>query len=198
VKSRSQIEGRLKKLRMRYAQKHVDQTQQRCFRNCEFNLEHKPALLQYKAMPTELELAPRHQQTTLVIHEEGHSVHLCMYGAKDASTWPGDTCEDDDKARHCPMFKPRINLQQARSDFMEKMFDDEYVFNNYRDVATLQWVLGERVHTMGLSLWERFWFWLKIKFWKPIAPLPNLPEASLPIDLWYDPSTNDPPAPPRS
>ena len=193
MKTRAQVESRLKKLRSRYAHKHVEATQQRCYKNCVYNEEHAPAQLEYKApLETEYERAPRMQQTLMVVSHD-QAIHLCMYGADKPGTWPGDTCDTDDKARRCPLFKPRVTLEDARKEFLEKLADDEYVFNNYRDMATLQWVLGERVHDVPLTLFERFWFWLKGKLWKPIPALPQLPPPELTADLWYD-QKNDPPA----
>ena len=194
MKTRDQIESRLKKLRMRYVHKHVEATQQRCFNNCTFNQIHTPKPLHYGPVATEYELSPR-LQTTLIVLNEDRTVHLCMYGVQDKATWSGDTCDTDDKAKCCPMFKPRVTLEQARADFMNKLSDDEYVFDNFRDVATLQWVLGERVHEVPLTLFERFLFWLKVKFWKPAPALPQISDPELASDLWYD-KTNDSSAPP--
>lgn len=194
MKTRSEVESRLKKLRVRYAHKYVEATQQRCFNNCVFNHEHVPQPVDYgHSLETEMERAPRLQKTLVVIGDS-KTVHLCMYGANDAGTWPGDTCDTDDKAKRCPMFKPRVSLEQARTGFLEKLSDDEYVFDNFRDMATLQWVLGERVHDVPLTFFERLVFWLKIKFWKPIPALPQLPSSDLPAELWYDPKDDSPPA----
>jgi hypothetical protein len=184
VKTRSEVESRLKKLRTRYARKYMEQTQKRCHSNCVFNMEHAPNKLTYKQdLETEFEVAPRVQKTHIVIGEE-KSIHLCMYGAENTSTWPGDICDDDDKARRCPMFKPLVTVEQAKIAFQETLCNDEYVFDHYRDVATLQWVLNERVHTMDYTLFERIWFWFKIKFWKSEPALPQLPSPELTSELW--------------
>jgi hypothetical protein len=170
----------------------VEATQQRCFNNCVYNEIHSTNRLDYTPqIETEFETAPRNQRT-LMIFGEDKPVHLCMYGANNPATWEGNTCDVyDDKSKHCPMFQPRVNIEQARNEFIGKLSDDEYVFNNFRDVATLQWVLGERVHDVPLTLFERFWFWFKAKLWKPVPALPPLPLSDLPAELWYGP--NDPP-----
>jgi hypothetical protein len=192
VKTQPQVEARLKKLRSRYAHKHMESTQQRCYKNCMFNEEHTPAQLDYKPLETEEELAPRMQKTLVVIGMD-RSVHLCMYGSDKSGTWQGDTCDSDDKAKRCPLFKPRVTIEQAREGFLSSLEDDEYVFDNFRDVATLQWVLGERVHEVPLTLVERFWFWLKTKLWRPIPALPQLPAPELTASLWYDQKDDSPP-----
>ncbi len=178
----------------RYAHKHVDSSQKRCFHNCTYNYEHRgTARLSNDRSPPDLEISPRRQVTLMVVREE-KSVHLCMYGSKNPEDWPGDICETDEKARGCSWFEPRVNIKQAREEFMDKLQDDEYVFNAYRDVATLQWVLGERVHTMGLSFLDRFFFWFKGLFHKPDPLVPQLP-AHLPEDIWSDKPDDSPPAP---
>lgn len=136
-------------------------------------------------MDTQFEIAPR-KQVTLILLKDESSVHLCMYGAENPSSWTGDVCESDQVARACAMFKPRVGLDEARASFLESLVDDEFTFNNYRDVATLQWVLGERVHEYPISVWERFLFWIRKTFWRPSPP--NLPSSHFrPEDLWYDP-----------
>jgi hypothetical protein len=183
MKSRTEIEARLRKLRTRYAHKYVDSSQRRCFRNCVYNHVHVPTQVDRSVLDIEYEMAPR-KQTTLIVRDESSSIHLCMYGSDNPATWPGSICDSDDIAKRCPWFKPRVAHTQARQEFLDKLADDEYVFDNYRDVATLQWVLGERIHERGLSLWEKFWFWLKAVLWKPIKPLPPAAPSVLPEDLW--------------
>jgi len=197
VKTYSEVQSRLKKLRNRYAHKYVEKTQKRCHKNCSFNLEHAPKQLPYSnSVSTEFEIAPRIQQTQILI-SENKSIHLCMYGAKDTSTWPGDICDSDDKARQCPMFLPLVSIEQAKNDFLEKLSDDEYVFDNYRDVATLQWVLNERVYEIRLTLIERFWFWFKFHFHKSDRLLPMNSELPISVselssELWGDSKYEDP------
>jgi len=184
VKTKDEIERRLTKLRTRYAHKHVDLSQQRKHLNCVYNHAHKPNG-NPKNLDTELEIAPRKQVTLLVIQDE-QPIHLCMYGSDDPASWPGNICDDDAISRSCKMFQPKVSLDQARQEFIDKLSDDEYVFNNYRDMATLQWVLGKRVHEVPLTLWERFVFWFKSKLFKPQVPVAILPPADLPSDIWQD------------
>ena len=176
MKTKTQIESRLQKLRIRYAHKHIEATQSRCFKNCKYNIEHTPKKLNYRRIETEMELAPRIQRTYLVIEDNNPTVHLCMYGAENAAKWLGETCDEDEKAKKCLMFKPIVSIEQAKSEFLEKLADDEYVFDNYRDIATLQWVLGKRIYDTPLTFFERFMFWLKTRFWK--SETPRLPESS--------------------
>jgi len=109
-------------------------------------------------------------------------------------------CDHDDIAKSCKMFNPLVSIEQAREEFLEKLSDDEYVFNNYRDMATLQWVIGQRVHEVPLTAWERFVFWLKAKLFKPEPRIEALPAAEIPSDIWDQSSkvSNAPPQTPGS
>jgi hypothetical protein len=88
------------------------------------------------------------------------------------------------------MFKPRVGIENSKKEFLELLGNDEYVFDNYRDVATLQWVLGERVHERALNWFERLILWFRFSFIKVLKPTPRLPESSLPEDLWNDSPPN--------
>lgn len=188
MKTRDDVERRLKKLRTRYAHRHVQRSQERRPGNCVYNEEHAPRKLE-PSVPVEHQMAPR-SQVTLVVLNEDRPVRLCMYGA-ESGKWPGNICDSDGVARSCPMFKPRTSVEEARHGFMEGLADDEHVFNNYRDMATLQWVLGERVHGWPLSWWERLWLFVMGFFARTAKPLPRGPEHTI-EGLWDD----DPPAAP--
>jgi len=189
VKTQEEIEKRLRKLRERYARKYVDASQQRAHANCVFNHRHDPPPSSTAAAPRDedLPMVPR-RHVTLVVLRDDSAVHLCMYGAEDPARWAGDVCDDDATARSCKLFKPSVDMDQAKSEFLDLMADDEYVFDNYRDVATLQWVLGERVHGMPLSWIERLGFWFRSKLSKPSKQTPLLPQGDLPGDLWDSPA----------
>jgi hypothetical protein len=100
-----------------------------------------------------------------------------MYGADDPMNWPGDVC-DDDVAKRCKWFKPKKSAKEAHDEFMELLVDDEWVYENHRDVAALQWVLdnkGHRVSRRFLSVWERIWLWFVVCFTFVKKPAPSLP-----------------------
>ncbi len=189
MKTKEEIEKRLRKLRVRYANKHVLASQQRTFTNCVHNREHTPSpTRQARPAGRDLPMVPR-RQVTLVVLQDDVPVHLCMFGADDPSKWRGDVCDNDSISRSCKLFQPSCSLEEAKEEFMGLMADDEYVFTNFRDVATLQWVLGERVHSIPLTLAERIGLWARSLFVRtpPALPAPATPD--LPSDLWSE--TND-------
>ena len=153
---------------------HVGKSQARCHRNCQYNVEHSPEAQGRDPNVVELSLAPREVTTTLVL-ERDEAVRLCMYGAEDPGQWPGDVCDDDDTARRCKWFKPKMAADAAQAEFEGLLADDEWVYENHRDMAALQWALGDRIHKHGLSLWERLWLFVFSFFARTPKPAPPLP-----------------------
>jgi hypothetical protein len=105
-----------------------------------------------------------------------------MYGSNDPKKWTGLTCDSDNIAKSCSMFKPKVDSDTARDEFFKLVSNDEYVFNNQRDVATLQWVLGLRIYDIKLSIVERFMLWIVCMFSrvnKPKFLLEDIPNDSI-------------------
>lgn len=188
MKTKEEIKKRLRKLRERYARKYIESSQQRIHINCVHNHEHLPSPIPTTPVvrsQQDRKMAPSHSVSLVVIQEE-RPIFLCMYGSDDPSKWGGTICDNNDISRSCKTFKPILNLEQAKQEFLESMVDDEYVFNNYRDVATLQWVLGERVHNFPLTLFEQFKFWIQSKIFKTPKRSEKLLSSDSVTDLWDD------------
>lgn len=189
MKKREDIEKRLLKLRRRYAHKYIQESQIRRPCNCIYNLEHTSDLVyRNQSFSREEEMIPNIQSTIIIMREDKPKIGLCMYGAKNPESWPGKICDSDDVAQSCPLFTPSVSVAQSKEEFLAKLADDEFVFDKYRDVATLQWVLGERVHVKQLSPWDRFTFWFLQTFVRVLRPIPVLPPEDLPVDIWDDPA----------
>lgn len=186
MKSKEAISKRLNRLRLRYAKQYIKQSQERCHTNCVFNHEQAPLnKLQYKKTPETFEssLSPRRNVTLLVLQEHD-SVHFCTYGSEDPSTWNGLICDDDSISRSCKVFRPKVTSKEAREEFIRLLSDDAFVLEHYRDIATLQWVLENRIHEENLSILDRIALWWTTSRSKPQAVVPQLPESTIPDDLW--------------
>jgi len=133
-------------------------------------------------------LAPRQSKTLVVLQEES-PIYLCLLGSEDSATWSGDIC-DDTVAASCKHFNPRIPAEDVVEEFKELLKDDRYVYDNYLDIATLQWVLGDRIFQYDLSWFGRFVMWIKIKLIRVQPPAPQLSDPGLPSDLWDDTTKN--------
>ena len=185
MKTRSDIENRLKSLRVKYAKRYVKKSQERLHTNCSYNMVHAPRTAYKSDKTVDLPMVPK-RQVTLVVVQPDAPVRLCMYGCEDPSTWSGNVCDDDSVSRSCPMFKPLQSLQSARAEYMEKLSDDEWVFDNHKDMVALQWALSDRLHKMQLSVLERLILWFQVFFFRKAKPVRQLPEPPIPEDLWED------------
>jgi hypothetical protein len=84
------------------------------------------------------------------------------------------------------MFTPRVNPAQANSEFNSILSDDASVLKAYPDVAALQWVISERVHSYPVSLFSAIVTWVLSLFMSRRRSLPE-PDEDPPEDLWADP-----------
>ncbi len=188
MRSQSDIDRRLRSLRVKYAKRYIARSQARVHTNCVFNAEHTPRNFiksDKSDKSEELKLVPRRQVTLVVLRPE-LPIRLCMYGSQDMENWPGIVCDSDDVAKSCPMFKSKQSLDDSRAEFMEKLSDDEWVFDNHKDMAALQWVLNDRLHKMDLKWWELLYLWFHSIVLRRSKPIPQLTEPNIPTDLWDD------------
>ena len=185
MKTHSDIENRLQHLRLRYTQKYVSKSQERCYLNCRFNYKQVPRGTYQKNKSSSVPMASRRNVTLVVIQPE-KPIHICMYGSDDPANWPGSICDSDDVAKKCSWFNPLKNANDARAEFDAKLADDEYIFENHRDIATLQWVLGDglRVHKMKMPWWMSILLWFRIRRVKVLPPAPQDQEPAISSDLW--------------
>ena len=191
MKSQEETRRRLEKLRARYCRKYCAEVREKKPQNCRFNHEHAPSPRKPE-IPTEVEIAPR-VITSLVVIQPDFPIRLCMYGSSDPATWNGDLCDCDEVAQKCKLFQSRLAESAMASQFDLLMADDEYVYANYKDVAALQWVLGERVHAIPLSWWDRMLTWMDAVLRRASKPR-KLPEAQsdIPGDMWQDADSENP------
>lgn len=184
MKTEVEVGKRLYKLRQRYKHKYVQSKTGHAHRNCRHNYEHSPsARLEYgpRHPPEDGRFAARRQQTLVVIQPE-IPARICTYGS-DRAEWNGDICDTDDKSSTCPYFSSRMTVAQAEAEFDELLKDDAFVFDNYRDIAALQWVIDKRVVAMAPPLWDRFKAWL-VRVFLPVRELPEPKVEEIPKGLW--------------
>jgi hypothetical protein len=200
MKTQSEIEKRLQKLRRRYRQKYVQERTGRHHENCVHNYEHAPRGEFKYSRSVDVDLAPRKQTTLMVIQPE-QPVRICTYGST-GNDWNGDVCDSDEKSSGCPWFKAKRTVDEVGPEFDAMMSDVEFVFDAYRDMATLQWVLDirgpEDVPDEPPSLWKRLLSWIVSRAGEPrrpprLSPIeePVEPEAEIPKGLW-DADPKDP------
>lgn len=211
MKSEEEVLRRLKKLRGRYARQYLKRSQDRLHLNCVHNREHvgtrafpdpaddgSPMRIRGGEEVEGLVAPDRHVRfgktvSLVVLREEPSPVRLCMYGSSDPASWAGEVCDSDEKAASCPMFAPSVRREEAMAAFEELMRDDDHVYENYKDLAALQWVLGDRVHRHRPGLLERLLNWFAVRRAPVPAPAPALPEPTdrEMEDIWKDDPAED-------
>ncbi len=99
-----------------------------------------------------------------------------MYGADSPATWSGDVCDSDGRSCCCDHFVPLKTVAEATDEFMSSLLDDKFIYDNFRDLAALQWALGDRRPV--LPLWRRLVKAVLGRFYDVPAPLlPGISEA---------------------
>jgi hypothetical protein len=191
VKSKNVIERRLRTLRLRYLKKYIAISQDKIPQNCIYNIIHSPVerpnISQFKELDYD-EMAACHNATLIVIQPD-LLIHICTYGSERPDLWNGEICDTDITSKGCKHFQPRIMAEEAKKEFLSKLSDDEYVYDNYPDIATLQWVLEDRVYKYDLSWWEKILVWFGIKQLKEKLNQINLHEDEENDDITSDTGT---------
>ncbi len=206
MKTQDEVEKRLRKLLTRYRDRYVHEKTDRVYHNCVHNYEHKSKPLPYSVSDRpDTGMTPARKVLPVLSPEP--TIHICMYGSKSGE-WNGDVCDAlDVRAPDCPWFKRRTGEQEAGEQFDGLMSNVRYVFDNYRDVAALQWVLDIRDPAEiqepepELPLWKRIvrWFASALSGEPPVPQLPppsdeepaTEPKPEVPKGLW-DADSQDP------
>jgi hypothetical protein len=88
------------------------------------------------------------------------TIGLCMYGAADPQTWPGNLCEDEIDAQRCPLFKPHQSKNEIAEEYIRQLGDLDWVRDNLPRVYELLWVTGSNLQLYRMPWWVRLWWWL--------------------------------------
>lgn len=171
MKSEQEVIKRMRKIRFGYAKKHALVAHVRAHRNCQYNKLHVPdvKLIRKYNQNTEEIIAPKKSVSLVIVNDE-RSIHLCMYGSDDCTEWSGDICDDDAIARSCKLFKPKVPANDLKNEFIGRLEDDQYVFEHYVDLATLQWVLDDRAYNHKFGWWEIIYLWFLYRILKVKKP----------------------------
>jgi hypothetical protein len=130
------IKRRIKLLRDQYIQETLDHARTKLPHHCKFNYDH--AL------------------------EGGETIGLCMYGAQDPESWPGDICDSEDVSRICPKFEMLVSSKDLASILDKKMLDPDFLADHVPEIPALLWVLsGEDTCLPVIYNQDESW-WIKL------------------------------------
>lgn len=166
MKSEEQIRSRLDSLYQKHQKIWVKENTRPSPDNCIYNHTHFPNPLIPRPPDLEFKLAPRKQHTLVVIDNNDKPIRICMHGSENNETWNGDICDTVSHASSCPKFASNFSEKESQDQFHALMLDDEYVYENHRDIAILQWILGVRhnENTKKEGLFYRIFLFLTLLF----------------------------------
>lgn len=91
-------------------------------------------------------------------HDTGEgTVRLCMLGSDDPENWPGNICDTVENVRTCPFYRNRYDKDELKAKFDTVLEDPDVLYNEYRDIAMLKWILEEE--PPALTWWQKFKLW---------------------------------------
>jgi len=207
VKTESEILRRLEKLHRRYLGQYIKKSQQRTHINCKYNIIHRSPTnksTRVSGLKRHLPVIGREEDSVFLSPErqisdchnyidiesnELDSIRLCGHGIENNLIWNGDICDTDSISKSCKLFSPKVSVDEARDKFGELMSDDKYVYEHYRDIATLQWILKNRINNI-FSLITIIYVWflmllIKLKKQTPEKEKPDNLELIV-DDLWSE------------
>lgn len=158
MKPKEIIEDRLLKLKNRHRRLYVLNNTVKEPHNCKYNYEHIGNKLSYKN-EIELDISPR-KSNSIVILNEDKPIRLCMYGSEDPLKWSGNICDDSTVSSKCSLFISLKDTKELEDEFDSIIMDDKQTIVTYPDIASLQWVLDNRVWKLknGLMFYVKLFF----------------------------------------
>ena len=154
MKTQEDIQKRLEKLYSRYLQRYIITSQARKQCNCKWRTESESLNKNSDELPMEQWIAPCKSSTIILAHNDS-PVGVCTFGSDIPSEWNGDICDNEFMVKSCKNFTAKVSADEATEEFNDLMQNDEYVIENYKDIAALQWALCSRVKTRKLGIFER-------------------------------------------
>jgi len=145
MQNEGKVKQKIKDAKFRYMKRELRDKLKVCPRNCVHNERHTFTTYEYG----------EDGEPTVAVENE---IGLCMYGADNPEEWPGKICDDVKTAQECPLFQGKYDKEDVKEAFHEKLEDDVYVAENFKDIAALQWVVGEQASEMPMALPQRAWF----------------------------------------
>jgi len=144
MQNEGKVKKKLKDAKYRYLKREIRDKMRQCPENCQYNIRHTFTTYTYK----EGETKPVAQQ---------REMGLCSYGASNPEEWNGKICDDVKTAQECGLFLGKYDKEEIKEAFYEKLEDEVTVAEEYKDIAALQWVLGENAVDLDLPLYKQAW-----------------------------------------
>jgi len=167
VRKENKIKQRIRGLLVVELDRRVQEATRRIPNRCSYNVSHP--------LDVRKTVNGEHNPQYNHILSGGQTLGLCLYGAKDPSSWQGTICDEPIDAQRCPYFTPTVNKEGILKQFRDDLQDAEWVRKNLPGVSELLWVL-EMTELPKLPIWTRVWYWfLRIRV-EPVVSVNRLHE----------------------
>lgn len=168
MRSEIEVQDRIRYLLTLEVDRRVAEASARLPHLCRHNLRHP--------LDVRKEIAgDRNEQYNRIAGKSLPMIGLCMLGAEDPTSWPGNICEDPIDAKRCPYFTSTVSKDEVESQFKRQIRDLDWVSDNLPEVYGLLWALGS-VTMPKLPWWKTLLFrLLQIRPDSLIHATPSLP-----------------------
>lgn len=170
MKPLEEVRNRAKSLVLEELNRRMVETQSKLPCNCIYN--HQQPIDLRKKVRNE----PNPNYNT--ISATGPKIGLCMYGASDIQSWPGNICDEPSDAKGCPLYTSKHSKESVLRAFHEDLENRTWVESNMPILGALLWVLDEGYE---LPWWKRFFLrfgWFRTHRTSKVRALLSAPEKA--------------------
>jgi hypothetical protein len=166
MKTKSEIETRIKELVCAELDRRVAEASERLPTRCVNNYRHPLDTRK------QLEGEPNSEYNRIT-DKRGlpvvQTIGFCLLGCNDPQNWEGTICEEPIDAKKCGDFKPMKGKAEILPELSHDLKSTAWVDENMPELLSLLWVLGA-VQEMKVPLWKRVWFWFRRVKLEPVVP----------------------------
>jgi hypothetical protein len=165
MKTKSEVEARIKELVCAELDRRVAEASERLPTRCVHNYRHP--LDNRKQL--EGEPNPGYNRIT---DNSGlpviNTIGFCLIGCTDPENWEGTICEEPIDAKKCGIFKTKMGKADILPMLASDLKNADWVQGNLPELFSLLWVL-DVVQELRVPLWKRVLFWfLRVRL-EPVA-----------------------------
>jgi hypothetical protein len=153
MKSEGKIKQKLKDAKFKYLKRELRSKLRKCPENCQYNVRHNVTSYHY------VEGSDKPEKRTV-------EVGLCMYGSENPEEWSGKICDEDKTAQDCGLFLGKFDKEEVKAQFNSKLEDDALVAEEYKDLAALQWVVGDSIVKWEMPWHQKIWYALLYQMYR--------------------------------
>jgi hypothetical protein len=166
MKTKSDIEARVKELVCAEFDRRVIEASKRLPTRCVNNYRHPldtRKKLEGEPNPGYNRITDKHELPVV------QTIGFCMLGCNDPENWEGTICEEPIDAKKCSDFKAARGKADILPELSQDLKNTSWVKDNHPELFSLLWVLG-LVQEIKIPFWKMVWFWFRRIRLEPVVP----------------------------